>query len=45
MFLVEGNKIICELYNSNFKIKEIFSTDPQKLGRSMYPLLISLRMS
>ncbi len=38
LFLVEGNKIICELYNSNFKIKEIFSTDPQKLGRSDVPV-------
>lgn len=36
--MVEGNKIICELYNSNFKIKEIFSTDPQKLGRSDVPV-------
>lgn len=33
MFLVEGNKTITELFNSNFKIKEIFSTDPQKLDR------------
>ncbi|EJL68272.1 rRNA methylase [Chryseobacterium populi] len=33
MFLVEGNKIICELFNSKFKIKEILSTDPQKLDR------------
>ncbi len=32
MFLVEGNKIISELPNSNFKIKEIFSTNPQNLG-------------
>jgi TrmH family RNA methyltransferase len=31
LFLVEGNKIISELPNSNFKIKEILSTDPQKL--------------
>lgn len=31
MFLVEGNKIICELSNSNFKIKEILSTHPEKL--------------
>ena len=31
MFLVEGNKIISELPNSNFKIKEIFSTNPQNL--------------
>jgi len=29
--LVEGNKIISELPNSNFKIKEIFSTNPQNL--------------
>ncbi|WP_294314489.1 RNA methyltransferase [uncultured Chryseobacterium sp.] len=33
LFLVEGNKIICELFNSKVKIKEIFSTDPQKLDR------------
>lgn len=33
LFLVEGNKTILELPNSNFKIKEIFSTDPQKLDR------------
>ena len=32
MFLVEGNKIISELPNSNFKIKEIFSTNPQNLN-------------
>ena len=38
LFLVEGNKIICELINSNFKIKEIFSTDPQKLGRTEVPV-------
>lgn len=38
LFLVEGNKIICELFNSNFKIKEIFSTDPQKLDRSDIPV-------
>ncbi|SIP87641.1 RNA methyltransferase, TrmH family [Chryseobacterium sp. RU37D] len=38
MFLVEGNKIICELFNSNFKIKEIFSIDPQKLGRTNFPV-------
>ncbi|MCD1117275.1 TrmH family RNA methyltransferase [Chryseobacterium turcicum] len=31
LFLVEGNKIISELPNSNFKIKEIFSTDPKNL--------------
>jgi len=31
LFLVEGNKIISELPNSNFKIKEIFSTNPQNL--------------
>ncbi|SIS78846.1 RNA methyltransferase, TrmH family [Chryseobacterium piscicola] len=31
MFLVEGNKIISELPHSNYKIKEIFSTDPEKL--------------
>lgn len=28
LFLVEGNKTILELPNSNFKIKEIFSTEP-----------------
>jgi len=38
LFLVEGNKIICELFNSNFKIKEIFSTDPQKLDRTDVPI-------
>lgn len=38
MFLVEGNKIICELFNSKFKIKEILSTDPQKLGRTDAPI-------
>lgn len=32
LFLVEGNKIISELPNSNFKIKEIFSTNPQNLN-------------
>ncbi|MDH6253648.1 TrmH family RNA methyltransferase [Chryseobacterium sp. H1D6B] len=37
LFLVEGNKIICELFNSNFKIKEILSTDPQKLDRTDVP--------
>lgn len=31
MFLVEGNKIISELPYSNYKIKEIFSTNPEKL--------------
>ena len=31
LFLVEGNKIISELSNSRFKIKEIFSTNPQNL--------------
>ncbi|WP_262147159.1 TrmH family RNA methyltransferase [Chryseobacterium foetidum] len=31
LFLVEGNKIISELPQSNYKIKEIFSTDPEKL--------------
>ena len=39
MFLVEGNKIICELFNSNIKIKEIFSIDPQKLGRTETPVI------
>ncbi|WP_079241535.1 TrmH family RNA methyltransferase [Chryseobacterium indologenes] len=38
LFLVEGNKIICELFNSNFKVKEILSTDPQKLDRSDIPV-------
>lgn len=38
MFLVEGNKTINELFNSNFKIKEIFSTDPQKLDRANVPV-------
>ncbi|WP_162089179.1 TrmH family RNA methyltransferase [Chryseobacterium aquaeductus] len=32
LFLVEGNKIISELPNTNFKIKEIFSTNPQNLN-------------
>ena len=38
MFLVEGNKIIRELPDSRFKIKEIFSTDPQKLDRMEAPV-------
>lgn len=38
LFLVEGNKIICELFNSKVKIKEIFSTDPQKLDRVDVPI-------
>lgn len=38
LFLVEGNKTIRELFNSNFKIKEIFSTDPQKLDHSDVPV-------
>ncbi len=38
LFLVEGNKIISELFHSNFKIKEIFSTDPQKLDRTDVPI-------
>ena len=37
--MVEGNKIICELFNSNIKIKEIFSIDPQKLGRTETPVI------
>ncbi|MDQ1096136.1 TrmH family RNA methyltransferase [Chryseobacterium sp. SORGH_AS909] len=37
LFLVEGNKIIAELLDSEFKIKEIFSTDPQKTGRTDIP--------
>jgi TrmH family RNA methyltransferase len=45
LFLVEGNKIICELFNSNFKVKEILSTDPQKLDRTDIPVTPSLRMS
>lgn len=36
--MVEGNKIICELFNSKFKIKEILSTDPQKLDRKDIPV-------
>ena len=32
MFLVEGNKIIQELDNSKFKVKEIFSTNPENLN-------------
>lgn len=36
--MVEGNKIICELFNSNIKIKEILSTDPQKLDRTDIPV-------
>lgn len=36
--MVEGNKIICELFNSNFKVKEILSTDPQKLDRTDIPI-------
>lgn len=36
--MVEGNKIICELFNSNFKVKEILSTDPQKLDRTDIPV-------
>ncbi|MCE3074371.1 TrmH family RNA methyltransferase [Chryseobacterium gwangjuense] len=38
LFLVEGNKTIRELFNSNFKIKEIFSTDPQKLDCGTIPV-------
>jgi TrmH family RNA methyltransferase len=38
LFLVEGNKIIYELFNSKVKIKEIFSTDPQKLDRTNVPV-------
>lgn len=37
--MVEGNKIISELFNSDFKIKEIFSTDPQKLDRANAPVI------
>lgn len=37
--MVEGNKIICELSESNFKVKEIFSTDPQKLDRTDVPVI------
>ncbi|KMQ61539.1 RNA methyltransferase [Chryseobacterium angstadtii] len=39
LFLVEGNKIICELSESNFKVKEIYSTDPQKLDRTDVPII------
>ena len=39
LFLVEGNKIICELFNSNIKVKEIYSTDPQKLDRTDIPVI------
>ncbi|MCT2409098.1 RNA methyltransferase [Chryseobacterium antibioticum] len=39
LFLVEGNKIISELPESNFKVKEIFSTDPQKLDRKDIPVI------
>ncbi|CAA7195528.1 TrmH family RNA methyltransferase [Chryseobacterium potabilaquae] len=38
LFLVEGNKIIQELFNSNFKIKEILSTDSQKLDSNDIPV-------
>lgn len=31
LFLVEGNKIISELKNSRYKIKEIFSTEPSEI--------------
>lgn len=31
LFLVEGNKTILELPDSNFKIKEIFSTNPKNI--------------
>lgn len=37
--MVEGNKIICELSESNFKVKEIYSTDPQKLDRTDVPII------
>ncbi|MGC4129572.1 MAG: RNA methyltransferase [Bergeyella sp.] len=37
LFLVEGNKIIKELPNSNFKIKEIFSINPESLDLSGVP--------
>lgn len=32
LFLVEGNKIIKELENSTFKIKEVFSVNPENLS-------------
>lgn len=32
LFLVEGNKIIKELKNSSYKVKDIFSTDPLDIG-------------
>lgn len=31
LFLVEGNKIISELQNSPYKVKEIFSTEPSEI--------------
>ncbi len=37
LFLVEGNKTIVELLNSEYKIKQIFSTDPLGLGHSAFP--------
>ena len=37
LFLVEGNKIISELPYSNYKIKEIFSTNLEKLETNSVP--------
>ncbi len=37
--MVEGNKTIRELFDSSFKIKEIFSTDPQKLDHNNVPVI------
>lgn len=37
--MVEGNKIISELPNSHFKIKEIYSTDPKNLGFMDAPVI------
>ena len=38
LFLVEGNKIIRELHNTNFKIKDIFSTNPEELSFMKLPV-------
>lgn len=38
MFLVEGNKIIRELHNSNFKIKDLFSTTPSEFEKEGIPV-------
>ncbi|MHA6697955.1 TrmH family RNA methyltransferase [Chryseobacterium sp. A301] len=34
LFLVEGNKTISELFNSDYKIKQIFSLEPNSLTQS-----------